>query len=264
MDLHSDFENYGFLGTGVGSSVELLRAENSAWFDLAGDANAALMRVAASATAIAKTNSLDPKTVSVRVLLRSCEMFQGVILLAERGMVAEGRTLARSVLEGAFAIAALLTNPTGFMEMLEQDNQASRLHQAKFIKAQNLIAAGATRDKLQEVIDSIGKADFMSPKKVAALGPLVSLYLEYQRLSDDSVHVSARSLHRHVNRNGEGWCYKLGPATQDEIASTLHWAISGVVAIGVGITELLEDKVGNAEFGDLASRFESMPPVSLV
>jgi hypothetical protein len=34
--------------------------------------------------------------------------------------------------------------------------------------------------------------------------------------------------------------------------------------IGVGITQMLRDENGNAEFADLADRFQAMPPVHSV
>jgi hypothetical protein len=96
-------------------------------------------------------------------------------------MVAEGRTLARSLIEDAFCIAALLSEPAIFVEMLKADFDASRRNQGKFILAEDLITKGERRDKLQATIDAIDKkAEIMSPKKVAALGPLTRRYLFYQ------------------------------------------------------------------------------------
>jgi hypothetical protein len=180
-------------------------------------------------------------------------------------MVAEGRTLARSLIENAFCVAALIAEPAAFVKMLKADSDASRRNQGKFILAEQLIATAAKRDKLQATMDAIDKkAEIMSPKKVAALGPLMRQYLFYQRLSDDAAHPSSRSLHRYMvtDASHSGWSgYKSGAGDQGENAATLHSAILAALPIGVGITQMLKNKDGNAEFGDLANRFQAMPPV---
>jgi hypothetical protein len=266
MDMHSNFEKLGFLGEGTRTSVELVRTENADWFKLADDLNEALMRVALTATTLARTNSMASEAVAVRVLLRSCGTFQGVVLLTERGMVAEGRTLTRSLLEDTFAIAALHDNPDKFMAMLKEDYEASRRLQGKFIIAEKLCTSDANREKLRVMVDTMGRESHMTPKGMAALGPLVTQYLAYQRLSDDSAHVSARSLHRHISVREDlsGWTYVWGPGSKDENAATLREAILGAIPIGVGITAIIDDKDGNAEFSALADRFQAMPKVSTI
>ena len=265
MDLPKGFREAGFLGVGVTNSIVSVRAENADWFKLAEDTNAALMRAAMAAASAVKSTSMSPEAVAVRVLLRSCGTLQGVILLTERGMVAEGRTLARGLIENAFCIAALLAAPATFLEMLKEDSEASRRQQGKFALAEQLITAGAQRDRLQVAIDAIDKkAEIMGPKKLAALGPLMRQYLFYQRLSDDAAHPSSKSLHRYMltEASHSGWKgYKSGAGDHGENAATLHSAILAALPIGVGITQMLKDKNGNAEFAELCDRFQAMPPV---
>jgi hypothetical protein len=131
---------------------------------------------------------MSREAVAVRALLRSCGTLQGVIILTERGMVAEGRQLTRSLVEDALCIAALHDQPDEFLAMLKEDFKGSLRLQLLFIKAQQMLDSDEARDRLQAKIDSLEKAQTMSPKKVAALGPFVKLYLAYQRLSDDSGH----------------------------------------------------------------------------
>lgn len=265
MDFPERFKEEGFLSAGITNGIASVRAENADWFKLAEDTNAALMRAAFAATSAVKTTSMAPEAVAVRVLLRSCGTFQGVILLTERGMIAEGRTLARSLIENAFCIAALLAESATFLTILKADSEASRRNQSKFILAEDLITKGEKRDKLQATMDAIDKkAEIMGPKKVAALGPLMRQYLFYQRLSDDAAHPSSKSLHRYMvtDASRSGWSgYKSGAGDQGENAATLHSAILAALPIGVGITQILKDKNGNAEFGQLADRFQAMPPV---
>jgi hypothetical protein len=265
VDFPERFKEEGFLSAGITDGIVSVRAENADWFKLAEDTNAALMRVAIAATGAVKTTSMAPEAVAVRVLLRSCGALQGVILLTERGMVTEGRTLARSLIENAFCIAALLAEPATFLTILKADSEASRHNQGKFILAEDLITRGDKRDKLQAIMDAIDKkAEIMGPKKVAALGPLMRQYLFYQRLSDDAAHPSSKSLHRYMvtNASRSGWSeYKSGAGDQGENAATLHSAIEPALYVGVGIAQMLEDQSRGVEFADLAHRLEAMPPV---
>jgi|HubBroStandDraft_2_1064218.scaffolds.fasta_scaffold69281_3 hypothetical protein len=265
-ELHEEFEIRGFLGKGIASGIPDLRAENEGWFTLIEDVNELLVRTAAAATNTVKTNSLAPEAVAVRIVLRSCGTLQGVILMTERGMVAEGRILTRSLVEDAFCIAALHDNPVSFLEILKEDSEGSRRLQGKFILAQDMIDKGASRDKLQAAIDALGKPDTMSPKAIAAMGPLLKQYLAYQRLSDDAAHTSARSLDRHVKSDAarSGWCYKWGAGSREENAVTLHHAVLASLPIGVAITQMLKDTDNNSRFGDLADRFQAMPPVGVI
>lgn len=264
--MHEGFDRFGFLAPSIEKSRADFRAQNQAWFDLADDTNAVLMKAVISATELAKTDSWNPLAVATRVALRSSGTMQGAILMAERGMTVQARTLARSLMEDGFCIAALDSKPDEFIEMLKADSEASRRLQGKFIQAQSLVEAGEPRDKLIAAIDALGKPDILSPKKVAEMGPLTKQYLAYQRLSDDSAHTSARSINHHVfaNETHTGWCYRVGPATAEENAATLHQVVLGALPIAIGITQIVNDEETNKAMPPLMDRFMAMPAVKVI
>lgn len=266
QELHEEFEVRGFLGKGIAAGVADLRAENGDWFQLAETLNTCLVEMAVAATAAVKTNSWDAKAVAVRVLLRSCGNLEGVILMCERGMVAQGRILTRNLMEDAFAMAALHDNPDKYLALLKEDSEGSRRLQGNFIVLQGLVEKGETLDKLQAAIDALGKLRPMSPKAIAELGPLNKQYLAYQRLSDDAAHTSARSLDKHVEADAQrtGWHYKWGAGDAGEIAATLHHAVLAGIPIGVALTQMLDDKANNEKFGDVSERFLKMPAVEII
>lgn len=249
----------------IPSDIRSQRAESATWFKLAEDIDAVLMKAAAEAmTKTAGSTNWAPEAVAVRILLRSCKTFQAVILLTERGMVAEGRTLVRSLVENAFGVGALLEDADTFLKMLRDDSEASRRNQGSFILAEKLTQSSVDHGRLQKAIDAIDKkASIMSPKKVAKLGPLLKEYLTYQRLSDDAAHLSAKSLQHHVTiaLDRSGWCYRWDDGNSDENAATLHDAIRMALFIGIGITQLIDDTQNNAAFQPLISRFQAMPTV---
>lgn len=256
------FDISGFLSNEVDQNVvQRIRSEIESWFALAEKTNHALMRLAHDATGLAKTNSDDPKAVAVRVLLRSIGMFQGAVLLLERGMTAEARTLARNVLEGAFAVAALLKEPSKFISMLQEDSEKSRRMQAKFITDKQLVTDPLALSKLKELWSKPGRFDYINQKAVASGGVLIAQYVAYQRLSDDSTHVTARSLNRHIHKNDGGWCYQWGPGDAAENATTLDQILYAAISVGIGISELVNHPIGAKEFGELSDLYAAMPSV---
>jgi len=262
LALPDEFENFGFLCAGATNKIDDLRLENAEWFKLAEDVNAALMQTADSAMRTVKDNLFTPSSIAVRILLRSCGAFQAIVLLTERGMVAEGRILVRTLIENGFCVAAIFEQPEKFVEMLKEDSEASRQRQRKFIIAKQLIDEGASRDKLQEAIDKFRKLSPINFRSLAELGPLEKHYLGYQRFSDDSAHLTARSLDRHVlRRDFRYFQYRWCIGDQGQNSATLHHAILTALGIGIGVTQILGDTDNNAEFGNLAQRFEEMPPV---
>lgn len=259
------FECRGFFSSEVEHQlVPEIRRDLEQWFDLTEKTNQALMRLVSEATSRVQTTSMNPLAVGVRVLLRSIGMYQGSILMAERGMIAESRSLARNVLEGAFAIAALLKSPEEFVEMLRDDSEKSRRMQAKFISDQRLVSDSKTILQIQALISQAGKPNYINQKAVASRGPLVAQYLTYQRLSDDSAHVTARSLNKHIHKNGEGWCYQWGPGPTEDNGATLSHIVSAAIAIGIGVSELIGNSSGAIEFTRLADLHAKMPPVKTI
>jgi Family of unknown function (DUF5677) len=254
------FEKAGFLSMTPSNGIDTIRAENADWFGLAEDLNRAFTKLAVTSTDTVKTSLWDPRSVAVRLLLRCCGNFQGVILLTERGMVVEGRTLVRSLTEGAFAVAALVNKPSEYIGLLKSDSEASRSRQANFVLAQKLIDDSQRQANLQAVIDAIGKVECVNLRRLAELGPLLRQYLSYQRLSDGAAHVSARALDRHVRRNQshDGWCYQWGPGRRETNAATLYHAILAAVPVALGVTEVLNDTKGNAELAYIVNRLDTM------
>jgi hypothetical protein len=244
--------------------IRKIRSESAIWFGLAEDVNIALRRLVDLAENQIEGVSMDPLAIGVRTLMRTAGMYRGALLLTERGMTSEARTLTRSVLDGAFAVAALLENPGPFIKMLKDDHEQSRIQQARFIRDQNLVSDKRTITNLIKVIEKPGKFDFMSPKGLARKGVLLKQYIFYQRLSEDSAHISIKSLNRHVQRVGDGWRYRLEPGSVAENEATLYHAISAVLAVSIGMTELLEFSDLNQEFAVLSDRFAELPTAAII
>ncbi len=233
-----------------------------AWIALALDTHAALASAANAASPPPVGLAIwSPQAVAVRLLMRACGNLEAVVVLIQQGLVGEARTLARSLLENAFAVAALVAKPADYVDLLKADAEHSRRNQGNFI-LKHLPNSGGDRNHLQQAIDGIDKSlKLIKQKDLALDGPLAGQYLWYQRLSDDAAHVSARSLERHVARANGGWRYRCEPGTPEENASTLHYAVLAALGVGIGVGEVLGASASNAALAKLSERFRAMPPV---
>ena len=219
------------------------------------------MKTAMAGMTLATGHNWSKEAVAVRLLLRTATSLQGVVLMAERGMVSPARTLVRTIVEDSFCAAALLDRPNEVIRMLRDDHEASRRGQAAFIYEQGLGDDPDMLARLQETIAAMERKPRIIWKNMAGLGSLLRQYLNYQRLSDDSLHTSALSLDRHVARrpSGEGWDYRYAPGLPGEIASTLHRAGLAAVPVGIVVTQLIPETMCNPALKELADRFEGMP-----
>lgn len=183
----------------------------------------------------------------------------GAILVTEYGLVSEGRTLARSLIDNAFGVAALRAEPEKFVRMLRSDSAVSVRSQAKFAK-EKLNTTKANRNALHKAIEAIGMHERMDFLKLAGMGPLLRFYLNYQRLSDGAAHISVTSLRRHMRKGPEGVDFTWGVGSDTDNASTLSIAIMAALAVGIGLTEVFADSASNQVFASLVQRCEAIPP----
>ena len=68
-----------------------------------------------------KGHNWSQQAVAVRLLLRTSESLQAVILHSERRMVSPARALVRTIVEDSFCAAALLDEPDKVIGMLRDD-----------------------------------------------------------------------------------------------------------------------------------------------
>jgi len=235
-------EDEGFLSDEARTSITSIRQENAALFDLAEEVNNSFMALIAAAADSAKVNLQSSQSVAVRLAFRAANSLQSVVLLAERGIVADARTLARSVLEDAFAIGALVDDPVKFMTDYELDHHNATHRQLKFVASQQL-ADPSVRKRIEQKLSTAPKGKQLLGASNNTKGrPLEKLYLYYMVLSNDSAHPSATSLEHHVFRaaGGTGWCYKWCVADAEINASTLRIALSGSIAVAIALREHLQ------------------------
>ena len=196
-----NLEQDGFLSEQMTSVVQHVRALNPEWFALA----TRFSRVGQAFLAVQlneQTNQglADPRILKLLIFYRATSNFQGAVVMAERGMIAEARTLIRNCLECSLSLAALDTDPNHWKELLG-DELASRKARTKLLVGNPSWISHeqlATLTKQLDDLEAKGKLAFIDVKKVAEKSPLVPMYLFYRQLSADSAHLSVEALHRYI------------------------------------------------------------------
>src|ERR1700704_180996 len=128
----STLEN-GFLSTDLQVRMDDIRGRHSDWFSHAESLNRFAQRVATSQREMSSERGLgDDRVLALLLFYRALNNFQGTVLMSERGMIVEARTLARSCLESAICLAAIKADPEHWRVMLK-DELASKRARGKWI-----------------------------------------------------------------------------------------------------------------------------------
>src|SRR5258708_130166 len=149
----------GFLSPHVSDYVAEHRAEHAAWFEFSERVNRNGQRLLSEAKiTTGDAGTSDPKFLAFLLLIRTLSNFQAVILLVERGMIVEARTLARSCYENMFCLVSLQKFGAEFSQKMLNDELASRKATSNWLlqKEGRLDHAGADAAKrLRETVYEI-------------------------------------------------------------------------------------------------------------
>ena len=86
-------EEDGILAPEMDNVVVDIRKRHSSWFEFATRLNRAGQEIISNAQIVTKLGVTEPRLSALLLLVRTLSNFQGAILMAERGMVVESRTL---------------------------------------------------------------------------------------------------------------------------------------------------------------------------
>jgi hypothetical protein len=178
--------------------------------------------------------SWDTLTTRDRIALNASfvrvhQSFQGVLILAERGLVSDARAVLRSAVECAIAIQALAKDASFFEQMIEAHHRTERTFAREF-------AAPPSAEKLAAIADanayeaSTGKElKGIKWEQVAKQYCPAHLYrllyqVLYRDLSSDGTHATISSLERllEVEVDGQITAIKVGPDTNGLVELLSH------------------------------------------
>ena len=233
----SDFFS-NLLGEEIKIWIQKHRKENKEWFDLAEEINHFAHK---------NLYNLDIKTDAARHLvvssayLRSLSLFQGTMIMAERGMIYEACTLTRGLLETLFVLCASADTPDFAEQYLESSELTKLDNLSRLLKAgpeiRKIVEETITKDEIDakrmELRDK-GIRDYKIAE-IAEKANLVDFYrVNYSYFSLMAAHPTPDSLAKYMESGASGNIEGLlwGPDVEgiDRILSVVIESL--IIAIG--------------------------------
>jgi hypothetical protein len=238
-------DEQGFLSPDITAWIDKHRAENRAWFALATNLNSIAQRELLLLEPAAEDNEA---IVAAQLFVRGLSSFQAAILLAERGMVLDARTITRSCFETVFLFGALHKD-RGFLEKFEQADVHNKKTFANAQLAGRVKLLPEAAETLTQFLEDLGqsgeKGRPLNLKEVADAAGLRNEYDVYYRgLSNDAAHPSLIALKRYceVDANNELKGLRWGPDVKD-VEETLVFSCTACVYL----VAFMAERLGHAE-----------------
>jgi len=217
----------------------------------------------------------NQKFLAAVLFIRGLSNYEGVILLVERGMTTEARTLTRSCFETVFCLGAVCKDAT-FADKFIRDAAARRRKMAKVLLGTPDGSSGLEREhkeKLERFLEGQAASGIESEPLIIAdaarRAGVAGIYdLFYRSLSNDAAHPSVTALNRHVeaNEGREVTGLKFGPNVSD-VEDTLAAACTACIYLITWTRDRFSPDVGNeafdrcwATYKELIGKFEAAAP----
>jgi hypothetical protein len=267
-ELRASVVKYGFLSPEIQKSVRRTRFEYAAHFALADEISEAGQRLMYRGTELsAREPIVSPIGTGTLLIVRSASNFQGAVILAERGMTIESRTLVRSCYENSMLIAGLHAFPIETLDHMRADERDSQIGRLTILADEmerncdppEVIAK--IRDRVSS-ISSTPKPKKLSTREVAKAVDILPHYLFFRQMSADSAHPTLGALEKHIEFvDGDPVGFGIG---QDYagIPNTLEIGCHAYVSCLAFYARLIRDDGLSAEMDALHQRLVklAMPP----
>ncbi|MDD7787802.1 DUF5677 domain-containing protein [Ralstonia pseudosolanacearum] len=240
-------QSQGFLSDTLSNSIANIRRDFAPWFKAASAFNNLGMQVLPAVKADRANNQ---QLVAAVLFGRTLTSFQAAYLLAERGMLADARTIARAAAETAIILCALNRDAAVCDLLIQRHDFHHRRYINAWLNDPQAVAEMSREDvaRLNAVIDEIDRrnpsiaqktSDPVNVWTLAQKAGVTPLYnVVYRGASGDAAHTSPDALNRHVKADAGGNILglKVGPETGD-LAATLFDVMS---VLGHAVHAVLE------------------------
>jgi hypothetical protein len=231
------------------------------------------MNVVGAATGRIDNNwKRDPKIIGLTILCRTLSTFKAALILVRANQVMEARMLARPLYENCLWIAALRERHSKFVEEMIEDDALNRKSLGQItmkLTAQHggdMNNPGATllRQIIRELADTYKDPKKLHASDVAAMGVIGLYYVDYTRLSLDSLHCSVTALGRHikserVSENQTMVDISVEPRLHNnETAKTVRHLCRPVMAVAVAANELLGNTSAGGQLTTAMQEFDRL------
>ncbi len=201
-------ETDGFLSNQITYLIKKNWNQNSKWFNLCKEINRF------SHTTMCKMivhNKCELEIMVALLYIRSMSNFQGVIIMAERGMVNEAKTLLRCLLECEFAVVAIDKDKT-IVDRLILDDRIQQLGKLKAIKRNIENGVPLPKDTfsiyeikifIKDVNSEIKKSNIkkFTTRDLAEIAGLITTYDSAYKDLSSTIHVNVRDLEQYLKLN---------------------------------------------------------------
>jgi len=249
----------GFLSDQISDWIKKHRNANAEYFNLCEDVSKYCQKVMLSLE-VHKKNL--PEVLVASLLVRTLSNFQGMILLAERGMINESKALLRCLLEGMFAIVAIGLETNFAFDLVNNDlfEQRRVLIGCLELKHLNNEQRRYAKEKLIDVKKEIKEKNIkkITTKNIAEKSGLLDFYNSAYRVLSGTIHASIRDLQQYLKVDLKGKIDGLlwGPDI-DDIDFILLTGIEDMLYILEGVFQVFSIK-DKDEFESLSKRFKSI------
>jgi len=247
----------GFLTSAIAEWTEEAKERHKSWFDLASEVNRESMAVYDSVIPDPRNNR---QLLGKLLYLRTLQSFQGAILLAERGMIPEARTLVRSCAESAIALGGAASIGDFHMQ-LQSAHDRHRRTLGTWIESDQdtaeLLTEGQKRVVGQEKSSLEGQTlQGINWEGVARNSRMDLMYnCVYRVLSGDSAHVTMLALDRHLQEGGAKIVF--GPTDRD-LPETLSMATNVLLHALLKLHEIFPESGIDSRLQPLTNKWEGL------
>jgi len=201
----------GYLSNQITYLIKKNWNKNTKWFNLCKEINRFLN------TAMYKMivhNKCKLEIMVALLYIRYMSNFQGVIIMAERGMVNEAKTLLRCLLECEFAVVAIDKDKT-IVDRLILDDRIQQLGKLKAIKRniengvplpKDTFSIDEIKTFIKDVKSEIKKSNIkkFTTRDLAEIAGLITTYDSAYKDLSGTIHVNVRDLEQYLELNEKG------------------------------------------------------------
>jgi hypothetical protein len=239
------FDDDGFLAADLAAWTTAIRKEYGKWFQLTADVNRDAMKILAS---IEPSLTKNQELTASLLFRRAVQSFQGAVLMAERGMIADALTLVRSCVETAIALGNVVINPK-FVDLLIESHFDALVTYSNVllndVESRALLTPEQIDNLEKTIADVKRRYPTSNPQRIkwaqAArnAGMSAAYDMIYRMTSGDAAHVSPNALDRHVQADEHGKIVGLlfQPETRD-LERALSFATNALLHAMQAVTRL--------------------------
>lgn len=256
-------DKHGFLGSQMENWIKDCRARHSPYFALADEVNEFCQ---ASMYEFQVHNADLREMLTASLYIRVLSNYQSVIVLCERGMMPEARTILRAMLEAIFNLCAVAKDPLLARDFVLEDQEQRR----KFLNKFRMLHGGRLPptvnaqeiEELERQLKAEGKIEVRNVEEWAREAGLHPWYLTAYAVLSGSVHSRVRDLERYLvtDEKGNVTEFKWGPS-DEELKDHIATAISAILQALYCAAALfnLEKKDDIEKFGQRLRQLHPLP-----